>query len=278
MRATSTLLALCSVAAAQQQIPILDQAKAWFSKATAAASSAVASASAPSVPNPVSVGASAIASSQVEPLTVNNYKTLLTHRAATATPGIEEWLVYVTGGNKTCFGRCGPAEEQWNRSVPILATSKNAPQLALLDCERDAVLCHAWSIGPPSLIHITLPAPAADQSQAPITTRFINLNRTTVTSDEIASIHTQQKYKETEPYEGFWHPFDSPFAKSGANIYLGYFVVYFSMIPNWAFMIGVSMLSRTIMSRRMGPDPVRAGGQGGPGAAAPAGQRPAGRT
>ncbi|TKX25150.1 hypothetical protein C1H76_2642 [Elsinoe australis] len=263
MRTSSALLALCSVAAAQQQIPIFDQAKAWFSKATAAASSAVSSASAPSVPNPVSAGAAAIASSQVEPLTLGNYKSVLTHRAATASPGIEEWLVYVTGGNKTCFGRCTHAEEQWNRSVPLLAASKSAPNLAKLDCESENILCHAWSVGPPSLIHILLPQPAADQSQPSTTMRFIPLNRTTITSDQIVTVITQEKYKQTEPYEGFWHPFDSPFAQSGANVYLGYFVYYFSLIPSWAFMIGVSMISRTIMSRRMGPDPPRSGQQGG---------------
>ncbi|KAF2220988.1 hypothetical protein BDZ85DRAFT_240492 [Elsinoe ampelina] len=271
MRTSPALLALCTVAAAQQ-IPILDQAKAWFAKATAAVSGAAASASsaAPSIPNPASVGAAAVASSQVEPLTINNYKSVISRRAATASPGIEEFLVFVTGGSKTCFGRCEHAEGQWNRSVPLLATSKSSPNLAILDCEKETVLCNAWSTGPPSLIHVLIPKPAADQSQPPVTARFIPLNRTTITADEIAAYSTQEKYKEVQPYEGIWHPFSGFLAESGAIIYFGYFIYGFSLIPSWAFMIGVSMLSRTIMSRRMGPDPPRAGQQG-----APAAQRPA---
>ncbi|KAF4552045.1 Hypothetical protein D9617_11g008920 [Elsinoe fawcettii] len=272
MRTSAALLALCSAAAAQQQIPILDQAKAWFAKATDAVSGAAASASsaAPSVPNPVSVGASAVAAGQVEPLTLQNFKSVISHRAATATPGIEEWMIYITGGNKTCYGRCEHAEGQWNRSVPLLAASKNAPNLALLDCESQPVLCHAWNIGPPSLVHVQLPKPAADQSKAPVTVRFINFNRTSVDANEIASYHTQEKYKTVEPYEGILHPFNGPFAETGANVYLGYFIYGFSLIPSWAFMIGVSMLSRTIMSRRMSPDPPRAGGAPAQGAPRPA--------
>jgi len=96
-------------------------------------------------------------------------------------------------------------------------------------------------------MHIFLPQPLADQSTPATTVRSISFNRTTVTAPELAAIHLQEKYKETTPYEGIWHPFDGPLAKNGLAIPVGYAIWGFSKIPSWAFMIGVSFLSRNIM-------------------------------
>lgn len=160
-------------------------------------------------------------------------------------------MVFVTGGNKTCFGACGTAETAFNKSVPLLAAAPNPPSLAMLNCESEPILCHAWAVSPPQLLHMQLPQPLPDQSTPSSTVRSIPLNRTTVTASQIAAYHIQDKYLEKTPYEGIFHPFDGPLAKYGLAIPAGYLIWGFSLIPSWAFMIGISFLSRTFMGRRM---------------------------
>ena len=212
MRTSPLLLALPALATAQQ-IPLLDQAKAWFTKASdslygAASSVSSAAPSVPSVGSPIASGAATIADANVERLTLANHKDLLKPGAATASPGIEEWMILVTGGNKTCLGRCERSEIAWNESAALIAASPSAPNLARLDCETDPVLCNAWFMGPPTVMHIQLPQPLPDQSTPSTTVRTLALNRTTVTATEIANLHLQEKYKLLEPVEGVWHPFD----------------------------------------------------------------------
>lgn len=250
MRYELSLLALPALAAAQQQIPLMDQVKGWYAKASEAASQYIPSPPPPpSVPsfNPVDAGAAAVAGAAVKTLTVENYKDVLAAGGATSSPGVEEWMVFVTGGNKTCFGLCGHAESQWNRSVPLLEASKNAPHLGWLNCESETALCNAWAIACPSVIHMLIPQPLPDQSMPPTTVRNIGFNRTSVTTHEIAAIHTEQKYLDAPVYEGIWHPFDGTLAQTGLAIPLGQAMYYVSLVPSWAIMIGVSMVSRSIM-------------------------------
>jgi len=255
MRSSTLLLALPALAAAQGfQHPLLDQAKNWFAKASESVSSLVASATdSVAASQPLAPVAAKLANLNVNRLTVENHKELLQPGAATAHPSIEQWLIFVTGGNKTCYGLCGAAETAWNESVALLATSRNPPNLALLNCETDGVLCHAWYVSPPQLLHIQLPQPLVDQTAAATTFRAIPVNRTTITAPQLAAVHLEEKYLETAPYEGFWHPFDGPLAKNGLNIPFGYVLWGFSQVPSWMFMLLVSFLSRNMMSRRMGP-------------------------
>jgi hypothetical protein len=246
MRPSTLLIALPALATAQQ-VPFLDQVKGWFAKASESITSAASSVPSISLPNPVASGAAKIASLKVHNLDINNYRDLLKPGAATASPGIEEWMIMVTGGNKTCYGACTRAEQAWNESVALISASKSPPNLGLLDCEKHGVLCNAWASGPPAILHFLLPQPLSDQSTPATTCRSIRLNRTTVTAPEIAAIHLQEKYKETEPYEGIFHPFDGFLAKNGLAIPAGYVIWGFSLIPSWAFMILVSFASRTMM-------------------------------
>lgn len=48
-------------------------------------------------------------------------------------------------------------------------------------------------------------------------------------------------------YEGAFHPTNGWLAEYGLNVPLGYAIYYFSLVPSWAMMIGVSFLSRTMM-------------------------------
>lgn len=243
----STLLLALPVLSAAQQIPFLDQVKLWLGKASDTISSAIPSASTFSIPNPIASGAKKIASLKVERLTLANHKDLLKPGAATASPGIEEWLIFVTGGNKTCYGLCKRAETAWNESVALISASRSPPNLAMLNCETDGVLCNTWMVDRPQLLHFLLPQPLADQSTPSSTVRYIRVNRTSVTAPEIAAVHLQEKYKETEPYDGIFHPFDGPLARFGLNVPVGYVIWGFSKIPSWTFMILVSFMSRTIL-------------------------------
>ena len=123
------------------------------------------------------------------------------------------------------------------------------------------------------IIHAFLPRPLADQSTPATTVRFIGLNRTSVVASDIWEIASSGKgtYKDAEPYEGYFHPFDSFLAQQGLNLYLGTFIYYVAMVPSWAFMIAISFFSRSFMTRRMGQDRPLRQGQGG-GQAAPANQ------
>nr|POE54153.1 hypothetical protein CFP56_63456 [Quercus suber] len=266
MRTSPFLLALPGLATAAEQVPLLDHFKGWFARATDSLSSALpqAPSSVPSVPNPVVAAGAAAAGLSVQPLTKDNYAQLLVPGATTASPGIEEWMVFVTGGNKTCFGLCSRAETAWNESTALLAATPSSPKLALLNCEREGQLCAGWAASPPSVLYMHLPQPLPDQSTPATTVRYIQLNRTTITAPEIASLAIQEKYKETAPYEGIFHPFDGQIAKLGVTIPAGYALWGFAQIPSWAFMIVVSFVSRTFMGRRTAPQGPRAG------AAAPA--------
>ena len=251
MRTSRLILALPALSAAQQ-FPFLDnikdQVQGWFAKASESISSTIPS-SPPSVsvPDPVASGAAKVASLKVERLTLDNYKNVVKPGAATASPGIEEWMIFVTGSNKTCFGTCDRAETAWNESVALISASRSPPNLALIDCETENVLCHTWGASPPSVLYFHLPQPLGDQSTPATTARFINLNRTSVTAAEIAALHLQEKYKETEPYEGFWHPFDGFLAQNGLAVPVAYAIWGFGKIPSWAFMILVSFASRSMM-------------------------------
>lgn len=104
---TTTLLStlLFSAAFAQDQVPLKEKAAGWFDKAKSYIPSGT-----PSIPNPVQAAAGAFASKKVQKINIRNYQRILRPKVE----GEEEWLVYLTGGNKTCFGRCERADAAWN--------------------------------------------------------------------------------------------------------------------------------------------------------------------
>lgn len=115
MRFSSSLvLALPALALAEEQVPLLEKVKGFFSKATAAVSSAI-----PAAPSaPVNAAASKAAAKAAEaiqhPITLENWKEVLTVDPTVSAPTTQEWLVFITGGNTTCFGFCGNATKAWN--------------------------------------------------------------------------------------------------------------------------------------------------------------------
>ncbi|KAF2858325.1 hypothetical protein K470DRAFT_259917 [Piedraia hortae CBS 480.64] len=232
------LFLLLPALALAEQIPLIDQVKGWFSLSKPSESTTSSEA-----PEHILSG-SGITSLNVHRLTLENYNELLRPQSepdefAKPTEGIKEWVIYTTGGNKTCYGRCGHADQSWNDAVPLLSANE-ALNLGMLDCEDQDTLCNAWMLAPPQLMHMS-----GDD------VRFISVNKTTVTPSEIARLFLEGGYKETEPYQGAFHPWNGFLVKNGLAIPFGKFMTYIAMVPSWAMMLGVSMLSRTFMGRNM---------------------------
>lgn len=102
MHLSSLLLlpALTSLVAAQDQVPFQDKATEWINKAKSFIPGS----------NPVEAASAYIADKNVERINIRNWERKLSPKLNTE----EEWLVYVTGGNKSCFGRCGHVDKKWN--------------------------------------------------------------------------------------------------------------------------------------------------------------------
>lgn len=258
MRPSSALvLAFAASTLAQDQIPLVDKVKGWFAQATAAVSSAVPAAAS----SPVASGRAKVAETIQHPLTLENWKETLTVDPSASTPTTQEWLVYITGGNATCFGFCGNATKAWNASLPFLAAKPNAPKFAVIDCDAEPLLCNSWSVGPPSLYYFQIPKPLADQSAPAATVRYQPLNRTSTTVDTFKKLVLDNDFEKVEPYEGYFHPFNGELQQYGLALPLAYVMWGFSKMPSWLPMILISFMSRTFMGRRgQGPAP-RAGGQ-----------------
>ncbi|KAJ9604876.1 hypothetical protein H2200_010991 [Cladophialophora chaetospira] len=277
MRLTPLILLPLLVAA--DQAPLPDKAAGWFDKAKAYVSSAAPSIPIPEFPNPLDAGASKVAAGVVEKINVRNWQRKLAPKADTD----EEWIILLTGGNKTCYGKCGPVNTAWNESVPLLKAlpaPAGSPRLklGLLDCEKDEVLCTAWASGVPVIYHFLIPAVAstAGTTAPPKPLHIIPLNITTTEASDIVSLPSTSKsrYLQFDEYTGILHPFDGTLAKFGLLHPFGYFMWALGSIPGWVMMLGISFISRQIMSRRMmrapGIPEVPAAGPGAPhGQAAP---------
>lgn len=105
MRFTSLVAFLPALAMAQEQVPLADRVQGWFNKAKAYVPTAVPA-------DPIVKMAEKVTAKRVTPVTMSNWQSILA-------PGskAQDWLVFVTGGEKTCFGRCEHAEKAFNVSV-----------------------------------------------------------------------------------------------------------------------------------------------------------------
>ena len=237
MRLTTSLLALLplTIAAQEQQNPLqswLDKAKSYLPNAATA---------------PVASAAGKAAASNVATITTDNWKSTLTPSTTDPADGPEPWMVFFTGGNKSCYGRCLGVEKAWNESTALLAADPSAPKLGFVHCDKSPVLCTMWATNVPSIWHVELPVVAADQSKPATTIRILVLNTTTTTAMDIVKIHTEKTYEKKAVYESPIHPFDGWFAQYGLIVPMGYILYGFANIPSWAFMIVISLMSRTIM-------------------------------
>ncbi|KAJ5856052.1 uncharacterized protein N7529_009996 [Penicillium soppii] len=242
MRFTSLVTLLPALAMAQEQVPLADRVQGWFNQVKSYVPTAAPVA-------PIEKLAEKISEKSVTPVSMNNYQSILTPG-----PKEEDWLIFTTGGNKTCFGRCAQAEKAFKESVLLFSADPTSPHLGYLDCEANQVLCAAWSASAPSVQYYQVPKEQpAGEERALTPLRTIYLNSTTVTPETIYEIHSKKTYEKVSPYEGALHPVDGLLAKYQLNIPLGYIIWGLGAVPSWLFMIGISFFSRTMMSRRTGP-------------------------
>ena len=120
MRSASLVVAFSTLALAQDQVPLVDKLKGWFNQATAAVASAV-----PAAPAPADAARGKVADQLQTELTLENWKEVLTVDPTASTPTTQEWLVYITGGNTTCYGACGNTTKAWNVSVVAIPSYAN---------------------------------------------------------------------------------------------------------------------------------------------------------
>lgn len=111
MRFTSFITLLPALALAQEQVPLADRVQGWFNKAKNLVPTAVPA-------DPIQKMAEKVTEKRVTALTMQNWQSILT-----PTEEAQDWYVFVTGGNKTCFGRCETAEKAFNVSSRPLRAS-----------------------------------------------------------------------------------------------------------------------------------------------------------
>jgi len=241
----ASILILPLLAAAAQQDSPLEQAKAqaqyWFDKISSY------------IPNPnkghlVEAATAKVGGKTLNSLTLNSWENTIRSSVKLTSSIPEEWWVLVTGGNKTCYGVCGPVETAFNETAALFAFNPTAPHLAYLNCDNQPVLCNSWAAGPPTLWIMEVSA-----SPAPVNVRKLELNTTTTTVKTFNDLDASKGWKQMPLYEGYFHPFDGLFAQYGLAQPLGYVFWIFALVPSWMFMIGISFLSRTMMSRRNAP-------------------------
>ncbi|OJD17399.1 hypothetical protein AJ78_02529 [Emergomyces pasteurianus Ep9510] len=261
MRLSSTILLLPALAAAQEQIPLREQMQGWFNKAKSLlpiatpvvtpAADAAANAATAAGARAGSKGAAAnIVNKEVTLLRLDNWESLL---APKSDGPAQEWLIFITGGNKTCFGQCKKADKAWEGSLPLFSADETSPSLAKLNCERNGLLCSILSAGAPSIWHWQVPAREPGQPKPKTPIHVVGMNATTIDAETIYKIHSEKTWANKPAYDSTFHPVDGTLAKFGLNVPLGYVLYGVGMVPSWLMMVGISFISRSVMSRRMGP-------------------------
>jgi len=243
---TLSILALPLLAVAQQDP--FEQAKAqaqyWFDKISSY------------IPNPSRAhtppqAAAKAGGKTLNILTLNNWEHTIRSSVKPASTEPEEWWVLLTGGNKTCFNQCGKVETAFNETAALWSLDSTAPHLAYLNCENEPVLCNSWGAGPPSLYIIEVSAPGL-----PVDVRVQGLNTTSTNVKTLTDLHATKEWKTLKLQDGYFHPFDGPLAQYRLAVPLGYVFWFFNIVPNWLFMILISIFSRNIMGKRaVGPQP-----------------------
>lgn len=112
MRFISALLILPSITLAQDQQPLGEKVKGWFQKAQSYIPT-----STDQIPNPVDAAAGKVEERVVHRLTLDNWKDVLQPSVQSKANTPEEWMVFITGENKTCYGLCDRADSAWKVST-----------------------------------------------------------------------------------------------------------------------------------------------------------------
>ncbi|KAK4135668.1 hypothetical protein BT67DRAFT_440558, partial [Trichocladium antarcticum] len=180
---------------------------------------------------------------KIETLTLENWKDTLYAPVQTDATTPEDWLVLMSGRNKTCFGNCGKLDEAFNESAGKFAQLPPAqsPHLGYVNCDDQPVLCNSWSANAGAVwIFELLPRPAA------VDVYSKRLNLTTVTSQDVVDAYIKRDEVKLNKVEGYFHPFDGFFAQNGLSVPVGYALWALNAIPSWGMMLVVTFISRTM--------------------------------
>lgn len=105
MRFSTTLLVLPALVAAQEQVPLLERVQPYVNKAISFVTSFTGQSEtggSQTAPNP-----------QVRELKLNNWEGILRNEGRHPVGSVEPWMIYITGGNKTCLG-CSSIDAAWD--------------------------------------------------------------------------------------------------------------------------------------------------------------------
>ena len=110
MRFTSLVVFLPALVVAQEQVPLAERVQGWFNKAKAYVPTATPA-------DPIMKMAEKVTEKTVTPVTLDTWQSILT-------PGdeAEDWYIFVTGGNKTCLGRCERATKAFKVFISAIPT------------------------------------------------------------------------------------------------------------------------------------------------------------
>ncbi|KLJ08616.1 hypothetical protein EMPG_15953 [Blastomyces silverae] len=117
----------------------------------------------------------------------------------------------------------------------------------------NGLLCTILSATPASIWHWQVPAREPGQPKPKTLVHLSRLNATAVDAEDIYKVHSEKTWENKPAFDGTFHPVDGTLAQYGLSVPFGYAMYYISMVPSWAMMVGISFISRTLMSRRMGP-------------------------
>ncbi|KAK7948707.1 uncharacterized protein PG986_009593 [Apiospora aurea] len=192
--------------------------------------------------DPVHAAEAKLGSMKMDVLTLNNWRETLYADVKPGSTTPEEYWVFVTGGNKTCFGHCEKVEQAFNETAGAFALLPNPPHTGYLNCEQEPVLCNAWSV-PTGTVWVfeMLPEPA------PIDIWVKRFNLTTTTSEDIIARHAEGYKKTFQLHEGTFHPFNGWWAQNHLSLPVGYVLWFFNVVPSWLLMLTLSFVSRSMM-------------------------------
>lgn len=105
MRVSTVLAALPALAAAQEQIPLLDRFQPYIDRVTEFGRTLAGS--------PGTGGSKTTPHPAVTELTLENWESTIRNGGKHPAGNIEPWLIYVTG-NKTCHGDCLKTDAAWD--------------------------------------------------------------------------------------------------------------------------------------------------------------------
>lgn len=117
MRISTALLALPALTVAQEQIPLLDRVQPYVNQAITFVTSFTGQTStggSQTAPNP-----------RVTELKLANWEGVLRHEGQHPAGNIEPWMVYVTGGNKSCLGNCARTDAAWDVCIILFSKQRD---------------------------------------------------------------------------------------------------------------------------------------------------------